>query len=168
MSCITPAYAMTGGYFGIGYSEISYDSDRQDDLKLPTWKVKLGNKFSKYLAIEARYSGPVDDDTRSYLNIDNDPFEVKSRIEQMYGIYLRPMFPIGAFSVYGLAGFTHVDVKEEIKNIGSDTFDEEDFSYGGGVEWYLFPHMSLNVEWARLLDDEHNMDEITGGLNFRF
>lgn len=120
-----------------------YGADR-DSVGL---RVRGGAQFNEYLGVEA-HLGTGGSDGRAEL-------------DYLTGVYGKGILPVtDQFRLYGLAGFTKVDL---------DYDSESDFSYGAGLEFDLTPQLALGADYMRYLNEsDYNFDAASVGLRYRF
>ena len=134
--------------------------------------LQAGYKYNAYVALEGRYTfgfstdykqGDLPDGTIGY---DGDP--------SIWGIYLKPVYPIGNFSLYALLGYGGV-MLEDIA--GGDAY-ESGFQWGIGASYAFTEHISGFVDYVSLYDDtgfdyrarldDVDSDTWTLGVSYRF
>ena len=140
-------------YVGLGYSYMNLDFDSVEesgDIDGNGMLVLAGYNFNKYIAVEARYSKTFGD-----LSYDNDyeSGDFDGEISN-YGLYLKPMYPVGGVTLYGLLGYGKVTYEE-----GADKESESGFQWGIGASYAVNESWGLFVDYTRLYDDQ-GLDEI--------
>jgi len=150
-----------GWYIGAGYAFVNYDEDGVPDLDLGAVIFRSGFQFNEYLSAEARFGLGVDDDSVWGVDVE---------LENLYGGYFRAGLPTGVgFYPYVIVGATHGQIKANVPGYGSDRYDETDVSYGGGIDFYLDPSLSLTAEYMMLIDkNDAKWSGVTLTLNLKF
>lgn len=151
-------------YAGVAYQPFTISTDDAGDFDVANIGVKGGVAFNKFLAAEARYGASVDEDSRTVLGA-----EVSTELEDYYGAYAKGIIPLHPmFSLYGLAGYTHVNVKSS-GPLGSDSASDDGFSYGVGAAFHVNRNVAINAEWMSLIDkDDYDIKGYGVGVSFMF
>ena len=115
-----------------------------DDVGL---RVRGGAQFNEYFALEG-HLGTGGSDRGADL-------------DHVSGAYAKGILPMAPdVRLYGLAGFTEVDI-----NSGS----ESGFSYGAGAEMDISSNVSVGADYMRYLDESaYDFDAASVGLKYRF
>lgn len=110
-------------------------------------RVRGGVAFNDYFALEGHLGTGGSDD-----NVE---------LDSLAGAYAKGILPIApTFRLYGLAGFTEVDVNVD---------EESGFSYGGGAELDVAPNLAVGADYMRYLDESnYTFDAASIGMTFRF
>ena len=170
-------------YLGVGYSYIqgndvfTYGSTVTDDDDYTASAVMLqaGYKINKYIAVEGRYTLSVGDITESHNFNDLPDTDVDMDITNI-GIYLKPMYPIGDLTVYGLLGFGQVEMEGD-----GWSWDDSGFQWGLGASYTINDNLSVFADYTLWYDDDgipapligmntidRNIDAVTVGLTYTF
>jgi opacity protein-like surface antigen len=150
--CITPLISQaetiqeTEKYVGGSLNFVSYE-DPTNEADLIVGIGRFGAFLNKYLAGELRVGfGLAGDDAEIFgTTIDLD-------LNYIYGAYLRAGFPVHEkVFPYALLGYSRGEVEASVggisnKEAGSDT------SFGFGVDIKINNPLTLNLEYANLLD----------------
>ncbi|RLA69444.1 MAG: porin family protein [Epsilonproteobacteria bacterium] len=130
--------------FGIGGAELNVDATNEQ-FTSTALMLQAGYQYNEYVAIEGRYSfgfsTDYDQGTTTGLATYGD---ISS-----WGIYLKPMYPIGDFSIYGLLGYGGV-MLSDIRN--GDAY-ENGFQYGLGASYNITETVSIFADYVWLYDD---------------
>jgi len=119
--------------------------------------VLAGYNYNDYIALEGRYTTTLQaDDVDEMTNI---------------GLYLKPMYPVGQFNLYGLLGFGQVTVDD-----GSADYSESGFQWGLGGSFSVTENIGLFVDYTSLYDDDGfdglpgdtEIDSINMGVTYTF
>jgi opacity protein-like surface antigen len=136
-------------YVGAGYSYMNLDVDSEDHNGDATLLL-AGYNFNQYIGVEARYAGLTD-------CLENT------------AIYLKPMYPFGGTTVYGLLGY------------GETTYDngtsssENGFQWGLGANYAVTENIGVFVDYTNLYDDsgfsagtDVTVDSVNVGVTYTF
>jgi opacity protein-like surface antigen len=158
------AQAIDGVYGGVSYVEAEYKEDGVPTANPSLVSFRVGSSLNKNLAVEGRFGVSLGDDQVRVLGVDVDV-----KVDNFYGLYAKGILPLGnAFSLYGLVGFTQAKVTASALGNSASTSDS-DLSYGFGADFELSRTMSVNLEWAKLVEgDAYKLNGISVGMNFRF
>ena len=140
----------TGSFYaGLGYSYMNLDVDSEDHNGDATLLL-AGYKFNQYIGVEARYAGLTD------------------CFENM-AIYLKPMYPIGDASVYGLLGYG------EITYDNGASSSEDGFQWGLGANYAVTETIGVFADYTNLYDDsgfvagtDATVDAVNVGVTYTF
>jgi outer membrane protein X len=154
-----PSYG--GFYFGASAGEVLYHEDGIPQLTPAVAIFRFGQQFNPFLAIEGRVGTSISDgQSEGY----------RANIDALYGGYLKGMLPVTPwFSPYLLAGVGGADFHRNYPDFRSN---DAGLSYGGGLEFNFGGGASVNVEWARLINNGNNFgynfsaDQLTFGINW--
>lgn len=136
-------------YVGLGYSYMNIDPDNSSEVDGDAVLLLAGYNFNKYIAVEGRYSGLTD-------CLENT------------AIYLKPMYPLGAISLYGLLGYGQVD------HDNGGSLSESGFQWGIGANYEVVENIGVFVDYTSLYDDTGfdgelpNQDVLADSINVGF
>ena len=166
-------------YVGLGYSYMnindqwSHDNGGDDDLNGNALTVLAGYNFNKYIAVEGRYSVVLGDMTAQFSDGSPDQ-DIDSELSNI-GLYLKPMYPIGELTLYGLLGFGQVTLESPVT---STEYSESGFQWGLGASYAVNENIGVFVDYTRLYDDtafdgeslanDFIFDSITVGVTYTF
>lgn len=147
-------------YVGVGGSYMGLFNTSTDE-KITTLGVMLqvGYQYNDYIAIEGRYTlgvGKVDYKHGSTVNADNS--DLDTEFSNM-GIYLKPMYPIGDFHIYGLLGYGNTILTKIPAGSTSASRGEDGFQWGVGLDYEIIENISIFADYSRVYDGK--------GFNFR-
>ena len=145
-------------YIGLGYSYIS--SNRTAALHTPgepdhgkivkdidsnghNILLQAGYQFNQYLAVEGRYTLSVSDLTL-VNNLDNGNEEDVDIDVSNIALYLKPMYPIGDFSIYGLLGYGETKRNHTMQA----------FQWGLGAQYAIKDNLLIFADYTRWYDEE--------------
>lgn len=160
-------------YLGIGIGNASVnDNDTPEEFESTTLMLQAGYQYSTYIALEGRYTFGLDTDyspgsTNSLSSDYNGDFS-------SWGLYVKPMYPIGDFSLYALLGYGGVMLDDLA---GGDAY-ESGFQWGVGAGYAMSENYTVFVDYVSLYDDtgfdyRARLDDIdsdtwTFGVSYRF
>jgi Outer membrane protein beta-barrel domain len=154
-----PGYG--GLYFGASAGESIYNEDGIPQLNPTVAMFRVGQQFNPYLAIEGRIGGTVSGGRADGFHVD---------MEAIYAGYVKGILPITPwFSGYAIGGVGGAELHRNYPDFHSN---DAGLSYGVGTEFNLGGGASLNVEWARLINNGNNAgydytaDLLTFGVNW--
>ena len=158
------ANAQHGFYAGANVSFLDFAVDGSPSASPSTASFRLGRRF-EFLATEIRLGGGL---SNSQTSAFGTPVDVK--VDQILSLLLKGMIPITReHSPYVIVGRTDAQVTTRIAGFSFvDSFTNE-FSYGIGLDWAISRNVSINAEWARLLQgSNYRVDALTLGVDFKF
>lgn len=137
-------------YVGAGYSYMNADAGVAGEHDGDATLLLAGYNFNQYIGVEARYAGLTD-------CLENT------------AIYVKPMYPIGGTTVYGLLGY------------GETTYDngasssENGFQWGLGVNYAVTENIGVFADYTNLFDDsgftagtDVTVDSVNVGVTYTF
>ena len=169
-------------YLGLGYSYI-LGNDKEifrnveiddDDYTASSVMFQAGYKFNKYFALEGRYTLSAGDIAVSH-NFNPKPDEKVDMDISNIGVYLKPMYPIGDFTVYGLLGYGKVKMEGN-----GWSWDDSGFQWGIGADYAINDNLSVFTDYTVWYNDdmafaqrtgitaERTIDAFTVGLTYKF
>jgi len=174
-----PSVDTSAFYIGLGGASMGLFNTSTDE-KITSLGVMLqaGYKYNDYIAIEGRYTlgvGKVDYKHGSTINADNSNLDTKF---SNLGIYLKPMYPMGDFNVYGLLGYGNTRLTKIPAGATSADRGENGFQWGAGLDYEIIDDISIFVDYARVYDNKGfnsralnsniNSVLISTGLSYKF
>lgn len=160
-------------YLGLGIGEGTVnDNDTSEEFSATTLMLQAGYQYNEYVALEGRYTFGLDTDyspgnTNSLSSDYNGDFS-------SWGIYVKPMYPIGNFNLYALLGYGGVMLDDLA---GGDAY-ESGFQWGLGASYAMSENYTVFVDYVALYDDtgfdyRARLDDIdsdtwTFGVSYRF
>ena len=171
-----------GGYVGAGYTMLTVSPEGGPDFDLSSLGVRGGYYFNKYFSVEGRLAFGVGDDSMSEIvDIGFGPETATLTISLDYsvGVYAVGHIPLTEqFQLYGLVGLTQhsVTLDASIPSLGSDSesYDDNDLSFGVGAEFDMTKNLSLGVEYVSYFTDgdieglKYDADGLGITLNYLF
>jgi len=172
---VTPVVDDSSFYVGLAYSYMNLTVDdgyTEGDYTGNAITALAGYNFNKYIAVEGRYSVVLGDITEDYGAGERDIDAEMSNI----GLYLKPMYPIGGLTLYGLLGYGQVTFDRDWMEYKAE---ESGFQWGLGASYAVNDNIGVFVDYTRLYDDEgfsdcfcvvENVvvDAINFGLTYKF
>ena len=140
----------TGSFYaGLGYSYMNLDPDNNSEADGDAVLLLAGYNFNQYIGVEGRYSGLTD-------CLENT------------AIYLKPMYPMGGITLYGLLGYGQVDYDHGV------SLSESGFQWGLGASYEVVENIGVFVDYTNLYDDTGfdgalpNQDVLADSINVGF
>lgn len=160
-------------YLGIGIGAAMLNDDvTNEEFESTTLMLQAGYIFNQYVAFEGRYTFG--------FNTDYDPGNTTASSSDYdgdfssWGLYVKPMYPIGDFSLYALLGYGGVMFDDLA---GGDAY-EDGFQWGLGADYSVNDNFSVFLDYVKLYDDEGfdyraknddiDSDTWTLGVSYRF
>ena len=131
---------------GIGAAEVN-NADTSEEFSATTLMLQAGYQYNEYVALEGRYTFG--------LNTDYSPGTTNSQSSDYdgdfssWGLYVKPMYPIGDFSLYALLGYGGV-MLDDLE--GGDAY-ESGFQWGLGAGYAMSENYTVFVDYVSLYDD---------------
>ena len=133
------AYEQGDTFLGAQFGLSTIDLDNTDDIEHRYGLLRLGVYTTPSLTLELRYGGSLKDDSVSGVDY---------RIDRIAGVYAAYHFEISSeVSLYGLLGYSEIDMKASRSNGTTDDEDETDPSFGVGLNISGF-----NLEYIQYID----------------
>jgi len=156
---------------GIGSAEVN-DDFSSEEFSSTTLMLQAGYQYNPYIAVEGRYTFGLDTDydpgNTGALSSDYDG-DFSS-----WGLYVKPMYPIGDFSLYALLGYGGIMLDDLA---GGDAY-ESGFQWGLGADYAINENFSVFLDYVTLYDDtgfdyraqldDVDADTWTLGVSYRF
>lgn len=146
----TPFAFANDSYALFSYSMIDYEEEGiSDDANLNAISAAYGKNFSDAVAGELRLGLGLGDDEVCVMG---ECLDVE--LSHFVGAYLKFGTDLGnGISPYFLTGFTHGKLEASYEG---EKFDESetDFSYGVGADFTIGESVTLNIEYADILEVE--------------
>jgi opacity protein-like surface antigen len=154
-----------------GYTSFNNDFT-SEEITSNTLMFQAGYQYNRYIAVEGRYSFGFNTDYDAG-NIVN-PIQVYDGDVSHWGIYLKPMYPIGDFSIYALLGYGEA-MLDDILN--GDAVDGG-FQWGVGASYAFTENVSVFVDYVSLYNNtgfdwvvtkaDIDVDTWTLGVSYKF
>ncbi len=136
-------------YIGMGMGEAYVNDDMTDEeISATTLMLHAGYQYNDYLALEGRYTfglGGSNYDAGSLVGIgtgyDGDL--------SSWGVYVKPMYPIGDVSLYALLGYGGIILDDLM---GGDAV-ENAFHWGLGATYSFTEEVSVFADYVSLYND---------------
>ncbi|NOR56295.1 MAG: outer membrane beta-barrel protein [Sulfurovum sp.] len=144
-----PAVDYSAFYIGAGVGQGVVNNDQsQEEMTSTTLMLQAGYQYNQYVALEGRYTFGfnMDYDSGITRNISDDYDGDFSA----WGIYVKPMYPIGNFSLYALLGYGGVSL--DSLELG-DAY-ESGFQWGLGASYTFEESIVVFADYVQLYDDE--------------
>lgn len=160
-------------YVGLGFGSTTIDNSiSNEEISSTMLMLQGGYQYNQYVSFEGRYTFGLSTDYKAG-NIVNPPFIYDGQVDS-WGIYVKPMYPIGDFSVYALLGYGGV----QLNDILNGNAYEYGFQWGLGAQYAVTESILVFADYVKLYDDtgfdyvaqQANVDADTWtvGLSYRF
>ena len=133
---------------GLGFGKAYVNDDyTAEEISSNTVMLQAGYQYNEYIAVEGRYTFG--------FNTDYDPGTTGNSPDDYdddfssWGIYVKPMYPIGDFSIYALLGYGGV----MLENLEQGDAYESGFQWGLGASYAFTGQISGFVDYVSLYDD---------------
>lgn len=165
-------------YLGVGASYINLTNSSTDEtLTSLGASLQVGYRYNEYIGVEARYTQSVgdvayDSGNTGFANNSNYPTTSTNM-----ALYLKPQYPLGDFTIYGLLGYGATTYTDLPTATPSDR-TESGFQWGAGLDYKLIESISIFADYSRVYDgtgfDGHvpnsdlYSDVVTVGVSYNF
>ena len=170
---VAPVIDNSAFYLGLGIGDATVNDDfTSEEFSATTLMLQAGYQYNQYVAVEGRYTFAVNTDytpgntTASSSDYDGD--------FSSWGVYVKPMYPIGDFTLYALLGYGGVMLDDLV---GGDAY-EDGFQWGLGAGYAFSEQISIFVDYVSLYDDtgfdyraqfdDVDSDTWTVGMSYKF
>ncbi|MCG8394652.1 MAG: porin family protein [Pseudomonadales bacterium] len=143
-------------YVGAQAGMMKIDRGQVSDATLTGLTLRGGLVLHELLSAEVRVGKAVGDDSYRNVDVENDFY---------YGAYARLTPPLaGPVQPYLIGGYSYVE-----NDFNGNTLRDDGESYGGGFDLGMEEHLSMNLEYLRLVDNDFGTQELIGvGVNYAF
>lgn len=153
-STATAADRQDSSYIGLQANQLDLDFGQEATVSMLT--ASMGYRFNPYLALEVRGGlGSLDSDdldsgnTNDFLNDSGSNSELS--LNWLLGGYAVATLPLGPVDLYSYAGWSKVEAKLEVADLGSITDTDAGPGYGLGAGFRATDNLRLSAEYGRLL-----------------
>ncbi|MEQ8857407.1 MAG: porin family protein [Pseudomonadales bacterium] len=154
--------AQPGPYVGAGVGIYTLDiEDINYDDSAALFRGFGGYRINDNWAIEAdyqRFSEAEDDILGTDVKLD---FEA-------WGVSVRPILPIGPIDLYARAGWTWYDAEANVGGFGSVDGSDDDFTWGGGVDFHLGDLLTLRGDISRIEIEDTDLNLVSAAILLKF
>lgn len=154
-------------YVGLDYSVFTFDAGSSVEFKPHAARVRAGSVLTKFLAVEAHAGTGIKGDTITVnFGAPVGVLDVRSDVESLYAVFLRPQISAGNLHLYALAGYGYAKMELSLPHtdVNADE-DSGDVSFGGGAELYLDTNWGVNINYIRYQED---VESFGAGVAYRF
>jgi len=113
--------------------------------------LQVGYQFNPYVAVEGRYTFSVGKHSLTHNHLGGLKEDKDIDISNM-ALYLKPMYPIGDFSIYGLLGYGKI--KRERNEAPLLKLNKNSFQWGAGAQYVIGDDFSVFVDYTLWYDEE--------------
>ena len=160
-------------YLGLGFGQSYVNNDfTNEKITNNTVMLQAGYQYNEYVALEGRYTFGFNTDYNS--GITGNFFNDYNGDYSSWGLYVKPMYPIGDFNIYALLGYGGVKLDDLVLG---DAY-EDGFQWGLGASYTINENFSVFADYVSLYDDTgfdyraqlHNIDADTWtvGVSYTF
>ncbi len=146
-----------GIYLGLGITAMNLDNDLSNESFSATGiMLEAGYQFNNYLALEGRYTMHLGNLEYDHGDTTNPNYSDYPGDFTNVGIYLKPMYRIENFSLYGLLGYGEVTLTDlpAPGSTGSVDRAEDGFQWGLGIDYAINENVSVFVDYMNVYDDK--------------
>lgn len=157
--CSSPALAIDEyrSYFGFDYLLTDFEPDSGEAVDLDAVSARFGSYLNENVALEARLGVSASDDT-----VSGDTYE----LDNFVGVYARGIVPYETVELYGIVGFTRVDLAINVPGHSADG-DDSGFSYGAGLDFKVGERLAIGLEYMLLIDSS-DYELSTTNIGFKY
>lgn len=170
---VAPVIDNSAFYLGLGIGEAAVNDDfTSEEFSATTIMLQAGYKYNQYVAVEGRYTFGLDTDYDPG-NTGASSSDYNGDISS-WGLYVKPMYPIGDFNLYALLGYGGVMLDDLA---GGDAY-EDGFQWGLGADYAVSEQFTVFIDYVALYDDtgfdyraqldDVDSDAWTLGVSYRF
>ena len=143
-------------YTGAQVNMLNIDRGSVSNVTLTGLTLRGGMVLHELVSAEVHAGKAFDDDSYRGVEVEND-FH--------YGVYARLTPPLaGPVRPYLIGGYSYVE-----NDFNGETLRDDGASYGGGFDLGMEEHISMSLEYSRLVDNDFGTQELIGlGLNYKF
>jgi len=146
-----------GLYLGLGLSSMNLDNDlSKESFSATGIMFQAGYQVNNYLAVEGRYTIHLGNLKYDHGDTTNPNYSDYPSDFSNVGIYLKPMYRIENFSLYGLLGYGEVSLTDlpYPDNEGSVNRAEDGFQWGLGLNYIINQNISMFIDYVNAYDDK--------------
>ncbi|MBK0391597.1 porin family protein [Ramlibacter algicola] len=166
-------------YGELGYTQLKLSGEGLS-VKPNMIRGIVGYDFHPNFAVEGMLAFGAGDDSQTFTESAGGTTAtgtVNLKVQNAYGVYLKPKADLGAVELFGRLGYTHARVKgSEVITVNgalfsSDSATDSDggFSYGLGANWKFTPNAYVGVDYMHYYKkDGVKAEGFTVGVGFRF
>ena len=158
-----------GGLYGeLGYTFLKIDalgtSGRPGAIR-----GIIGYEFHPMLSVEGMLAGGVQEDDRD-ITVYGIPVNASFKLENMYGIWIRPKYVLNQLELFGRLGWAHtkVEVQARPSNFSASQSDD-DLAWGFGANYRFNRNFYAGIDWMRYSNQsDHHVDGLTLSVGYRW
>ncbi len=154
-------------YAGAGITAYQYQHDTTPtNNKINMLEATAGLNLIEYLGIEARIGAGLNTSTDTLRDADGVAISTgEAEVNFSGSLYLKPQLTNERARLYGLLGYTTVDVTHTQNGVTVLDDSEGGLAYGIGASWMLWPKAELTAEWKKLVNSD-DFDVRGGSVGF--
>ncbi len=144
-----PEVKVSPFYVGLGMGEAYVnDAVTDEEISATTLMLQAGYQYNEYLALEGRYTFGLGGSDYDIGNLSTPGNDYDGDLST-WGVYVKPMNPIGDISLYALLGYGGIMLNDLM---GGDAV-ENGFQWGLGASYAFTEHVSVFADYVSLYDD---------------
>jgi len=164
----TPTIEQSSAFYaGLGYSYLTSNRTarlnragdplngaiiRDTDSTANNILLQAGYQFNQYLAVEGRYTFSVGNHTLTHNHLGGVKEDKDIDISNV-ALYLKPMYPIGDLTIYGLLGYGKV--QREFNETPQHEWDGSGLQWGAGIQYEVMENLSVFADYTLWYDEEN-------------
>lgn len=153
-------------YVGAGYGLLNQTSDNvtamggiDAEWEVDMLLLQVGYQYNKYIAVEGRYWYGLSDVTQ---NMTGQTEVDVSGDYSAWGVYLKPMYPLGDLNVYGLLGYASVILDGD----NGFNWETDGLSWGVGLQYAFTDNLSVFADYIMMGEaDEYTLNGVDGAVS---
>jgi opacity protein-like surface antigen len=158
-------------YAGLGYSYLTSNRTarlnltgsvlngtvvKDTDSNANNMLFQAGYQFNQYIAVEGRYTFSVGDFSLTHNHLGGVEEDADIDLSNI-AIYLKPMYPIGNLSIYGLLGYGKIE--REFNREPHHSWDGSGFQWGAGLQYTFMDNFMIFADYTLWYDEENEPHE---------
>jgi outer membrane autotransporter protein len=161
------APASTPWYGELGYTSLKFHDSSGFSVGPGALRGIIGYNFHPNVAVEGMLAGGVSDGSTTIAGTD-----VKVKLQDAYGIFVKPKVDLDNFELFARLGWTQERVRvSAISALGSASASGSDnsFAWGAGASYNFSPKAYVTLDYLRYYSkDSTKIDGWTLGAGYRF
>lgn len=158
-------------YGEVGYTVTTFKGDLDgDSVKSSPSALRgiVGFELNPNLAVEGMAALGLGD-AKVKFNGATIP-GLKLGVTNAVGLYLKPKTKLNEqVELFGRVGYASLKAKVKVDGVGSESTEDNSFSFGAGMSYAINPSTSLNADYMQYLSkDGSKVNGFTFGVGFKF
>ncbi len=164
------AQMMTPSWYGeLGYTFLRVEA-AGDSARPGAFRGVLGIDLHPYFALEGMLAGGANDDTTSGA-INGVPADITVDLKNMYGLFAKAKYDMGALQLFGRLGWAHtkVEVNSRTAGVPDTTQSDDDLAWGLGANFRFNKNWYVGGDWMRYSNQSgHKVDGLTLSVGYHW